>query len=144
MKAAYCIGTIAALAFLNPAAAFSDPLKLRVRMAAQEAKLKKDASNTNKVCGSALTVKFDWAGLREKDFVKYSVEGYCDAALEGIRLVCGDPAGKEAVREKIKTVICGFGPSRKITLKDGAVSYRINFTSSNDAAFVYEALENAL
>jgi hypothetical protein len=144
MKSAYCIGTIAALATLSPAVAFSEPQTLRERMVSQEERLTRDAGSTNKVCGSALEAKFDWTGVKEEDLLKYSAEGYCDAALEGIRQVCGDPAGKEAVRDKIKSVTCGFGISREITLKDGAISYKINFSSSNDAAFVYEALENAL
>jgi hypothetical protein len=144
MKAAYWIGTSAALAVLCPAAASSEPPTLRERMASQEARLIGDTDGTNKVCGTSLEVKFDWAGVKEDDLSKYSAEGYCDAALEGIRQVCGDPAGKDAVREKIKSVTCGFGTSREIALKDGAVDYKINFNSKNDAAFVYEALENAL
>jgi len=144
MRAAYGIGTIAAFAVLSPAAASSEPLTLRERMASQEARLIRDAGETNKVCGTSLEVKFDWAGVKEDDLSTYSAEGYCDAALEGIRQVCGDPAGKDAVREKIKSVTCGFGASREIALKDGAVSYKINFNSTNDSAYVYEALENAL
>jgi hypothetical protein len=144
MKAACRIATIAALGVLSPAAASSEPMTLRERMASQEARLIRDAGSTNKVCEASLEVKFDWEGVKEDDLLKYSAEGYCDAALEGIRQVCADPAGKDAVKEKIKSVTCGFGHSREISLKDGAVSYKINFNSTNDAAFVYEALENAL
>ena len=144
MKAAYWIGTIAAFVLLGLAAASSEPQKLRERMASQEARLIKDADATNKACGTKLAVKFNWAGVKEDDLLKYSAEGFCDAALEGIRQVCGDAAGKDAVKEKIKSVTCGFGASRGITLKDGAVFYKISFRSTNDTAFVYEALENAL
>jgi hypothetical protein len=144
MKAVYWIGTITALAMLSPAAASSEPMTLRERMASQEARLIRDADNTNKVCEASLEVKFDWEGVKEGDLLKYSAAGYCGAALDGIRQVCGDPAGKDAVKEKIKSVTCGFGASRDITFKDGAVSYKINFNSSNDKDFVYEALENAL
>jgi hypothetical protein len=144
MKSACWIGMIGALAALDPAAASAEPQKLREQIASQEAQLVRDAGTTNKACGTAVEVKFDWTGVKEEDLATYSAAGYCDAALEGIRQVCGDPAGKEAVKEKIKSVTCGFGPLRGIALKDGAVDYKINFNSSNDAAFVYEALENAL
>jgi hypothetical protein len=144
MKAAYWIATIAMLAVLNPGAASSDAEKLRDRMASQAAQLAGSARDVNEACGTALEVKFDWTGVKEDDLFQYSAAGYCEAALDGIRQVCGDPSGKDAVREKIKSVTCGFGASRDITLKDGAVSYKINFNSANDAEFVYEALENAL
>ena len=144
MKAAGWIGIIAALAVLSPAAASSEPLTPRERMTSQEVRLIRDANSTNKVCETSLEVKFNWEGVREDELLKYSAEGRCDAALEGIRRVCGDPSGKDAVKEKIKSVTCGFGASREIALKDGVVSYKINFNSTNDSDFVYEALENAL
>src|SRR5262249_48146539 len=126
MKAACWIGTFGALAVLSPAAVSSEPLTLRERMASQEASLIRDAGYTNKVCEASLEVKFDWADVKEDDLLKYSAEGFCGAALEGIRMVCGDPSGKDAVREKIKSVTCGFGALREIALKDGAVYYKIN------------------
>jgi hypothetical protein len=143
MKSACWIGIVGGLAALS-AAASAEPLTLRERIASQEAQLIRDARTMNKACGTAVEVKFDWTAVKEGDLANYSAEGYCDAALEGIRQVCGDPAGREAVKEKIKSLTCGFGTSREIALKDGAVDYKINFNSTNDSAFVYEALENAL
>jgi hypothetical protein len=143
MKAAYWIGTMAALTVLAADACAQSP-KLRQRMASEETQLVKDAGHTNQVCGTAMKVTFDWAAVPESDLSKYSPQGYCNAALEGIQQVCGDPSGKDAVREKIKRVTCGFGASREIALKNGVLSYKINFRSSNDTAFVYEYLENEL
>jgi hypothetical protein len=119
-------------------------LAARERMAYQEGKLADYANFTNRQCGTAMTVTFDWAGASEKDLPRYSASGYCDGALQGLRRVCEKSLGKEAVKEKIKRITCGFGPSREISLKDGALSYKINFNSSNDADFVYEYLGNAL
>ena len=87
---------------------------------------------------------FDWTGIQEADLTTYSASGWCDAALEGIRRVCSDAPGKDAVKEQIKSVTCGFGPDRAISLKDGTVDYKISFRSTNDADFVFESLENAL
>ncbi len=82
--------------------------------------------------------------MKEEDLSAYSASAWCEAALEGIRRVCSDAPGKEAVKEQIKSLTCGFGPERSISLKDGVVDYKISFKSSNDADFVFEALENAL
>ena len=75
---------------------------------------------------------------------RFSASGYCDAALEGIRRVCEDALGKDAVKQKIKSMTCGFGGERAISLKDGSLAYTINFNSTNNADFVYAYLQNNL
>jgi hypothetical protein len=144
MKATHWVGMIAALAGLGTAAADAQSLKIRQRMASEAESLVKDVDYTNKACGTKLAVKFDWAGAPEGDLLTFSPESYCNAALEAIQRVCGEPSGKEAVQQKVKTMTCGFGASRAITLKDGAIAYKINFGSANDADFVYEYLQNKL
>jgi hypothetical protein len=144
MTAKYWVATIAALAVIGTAAAGAQSFKIRQRMASEAADLVKDVDYTNSVCGTALAVKFDWASAPAEDLLKYSPEGYCNAALEGIQRVCGDTVGKDAVRQKIKSVTCGFSASRAIVLKDGTVDYKINFNSVNDADFVFEYLQNNL
>jgi hypothetical protein len=144
MTATYWGAAIAALAVIGIAAASAQSLKIRQRMASEAADLVKDVDYTNSVCGTALAVKFDWANAPAENLLKYSPEGYCNAALEGIQRVCGDALGKDAVRQKIKSVTCGFGASRTILLKDGAIDYKINFDSVNDADFVFEYLQNNL
>jgi len=62
----------------------------------------------------------------------------------GIRQVCGNAAGKAAVKEKIRRMTCGFGAERTISLKDGELIYKINFNSSNDFDFVYNYLQHNL
>jgi hypothetical protein len=144
MKAIYRTGTGAALAFLGAAAAISQPATLQQRMADDEKRIAKYADSTNKACGTALEVKFDWTGANEDDLRGHSPSGYCANALEAIGKVCGDPAGKDAVKEKITSVVCSFGPQRQFSLKNGTVYYQIYFESRNDADFVYESLENEL
>jgi hypothetical protein len=110
----------------------------------QEAVLAKDVADANKKCGSGFTVKLDWTGVPADAFKEFSAAGYCDAALEGIRRVCEDALGKDAVKLKIKSMTCGFGGERSISLKDGSLAYTINFNSTNDADFVYAYLQNNL
>jgi hypothetical protein len=144
MKAISRIGASAALILFGAAAAFSQPASLQERTAGAEKELTEYASSTDKACGTALDVKFDWTGIKEEDLRGYSSSGYCGSALEGVRKVCGDPAGKDAVKEKITGLVCSFGSSRQISLKNGTVHYQIYFDSRNDVDFVYEWLENEL
>ena len=110
----------------------------------QEAELAKDVEYTNKTCGSGLTVQLDWSAAPVNELEKFSAEGYCDAALEGVRRICTDAPGKDAVKQGIKHITCGFGRERSISLRDGSLDYRIHFDSVNDADFVYAYLLNNL
>ena len=142
MTATCWTATFAVLAAIGIAGAGAQSLKIRQRMLSETADLVKDADYTNTVCGTALAAKFDWSGAPAEDLLKYSPESFCNAALEGIQRVCSDAIGKDAVRQKIKSVTCGFGTSRAILLKDGAIDCKINFNSTNDADFVFEYLQN--
>jgi hypothetical protein len=144
MKAIYRTVTCAALFLLGAAAAFSQQPTLQKRTADEEKRLIEYTNSTNKTCGTALEVKFDWTGANEDDLRGHSPSGYCANALEAIGRVCGDPAGKDAVKEKITSVVCSFGSQRQFSLKNGTVNYQIYFESRNDADFVYESLENEL
>ena len=146
MKTLGRIGLFAVGVALLPASAQaqSPSPKMQQLMASEAAKLAKDAENTSKECGGPIAATFDWSGLQEDALGNQSAHMWCDSALEGIRHVCGDAPGKEAVKAKIKSVTCGFGPARAISLKDGTVGYTISFKPANDADFVFEFLENAL
>jgi hypothetical protein len=144
MKTVYWIGTVTALAVLS-SAAFSQSLKVRERMASEEAELKEHVADTNKACGTQITAKFDWTGAKDNELLEYSPASYCNnGSLYGIQQACGTPLGKAAVKEKIKSVTCGFGAARELTLKDGAVSYKINFGSTNDDQFAIKTFQEQL
>jgi hypothetical protein len=126
-------------------AAFAQSLKDKEYFADQEKYLAGEVTTTNERCGNSLTAKFDWSKPpTPEDRKTYSVYSYCGAALEGMRRVCDSQAGKEAVKQKIKSLTCRFGPQRTVVLKDGAIDYEVNFTSSNDADYVFEYLQNNL
>jgi hypothetical protein len=137
-------GAAAALVGLVVAAQAQSP-KIQQRVASETADLIKDAKQTNTTCQSSLTATFDWSAAPPADeLMKYSPEGYCNAALEGIQRVCSDQLGKDAIKKQIKKVTCGFAASRQIELKQGTLEYKINFNSVNDADFVFEYLQNQL
>ena len=125
--------------------AFAQSLKDKEYFADQEKYLAGEVTTTNERCGNGLTAKFDWSKPPAPEERKiYSAYGYCGAALEAMRRVCDSEAGKEAVKQKIKSLTCSFGPKRTVALKDGAVDYEVNFNSSNDADYVFEYLQNNL
>jgi hypothetical protein len=140
-----CAAIAAFVSFGGAASVEAQSLKVKERIAAQEAQLREKAGVVNKHCGTNFAVRFDWSAAPQADLFAYSPSSYCDiGALAGILEVCGHDLGKPAVKEKIKTVVCGFGPERAISLKDGVLDYKINFSSSNDFDFVYEYLQNNL
>ena len=138
--------SVALMAMLALAAAGANAQSQKIRQvqARQEAELAKDVERTNKTCASGLEVKFDWRAVPADALEKFSAEGYCDALLEGVRRICVDQPGRNAVKEQIKRIVCGFGSERAISLKDGALDYKINFNSVNDSDFVYAYLTNNL
>jgi hypothetical protein len=125
----------------------SPTLKDKEYYAGQDKYLADKVPYLNEKCGTNLAVKIDWSTPpAPEDRGTYSAYGHCEAALDGVRRVCEmSPAGKDAIKQKIKSVTCGFGPKRSVVLKDGAVDYKVNFKqSSNDADYVFEYLQNNL
>ena len=125
--------------------AFAQSLKEKEYFAEQEKYLAGEVTSTNERCGISLTAKFDWLKPPAPEERKiYSAYGYCGAALEATRRVCDSEVGKEAVKQRIKSLTCSFGPKRTVVLKDGTIDYEVNFNSSNDADYVFEYLQNNL
>jgi hypothetical protein len=144
MKLLRSVTIISLFAVACSAVAYAQSLKIRQRMAAQEADIVEDVQRTNKVCGSNFSVKFDWTAAPQDQLEEYSAAGYCEAALSGVQSVCEDAAGKDAVKQKIKNMTCGFAGERAIALKNGTLDYKIHFKSVNDADFVTKYLQNNL
>ena len=144
MKIKILTGAVALLFLAGGTVAEAQSLKIRQIQADQEKQLEENVQATNKACGTNIVIKFDWKDVPGEELTKYSASGYCDAALAGIRHTCDEDIGKTAIKEKIKTMTCGFGAERSISLKDGALDYKINFSSSNDMEYVFKYLQDNL
>jgi hypothetical protein len=135
---------VVALSILS-SVALAQSLKDKEYFADQEKYLAGEVTSTNERCGNSLTAKFDWSKPpAPEDRKTYSAYGYCGVALEAMRRVCDSQAGKEAVKQKIKSLTCSFGPQRTVALKDGTIDYEVNFNSSNDVDYLFEYLQNNL
>ena len=99
--------------------AFAQSLKDKEYFADQEKYLAGEVTTTNERCGNGLTAKFDWSKPPAPEERKiYSAYGYCGAALEAMRRVCDSQAGKEAVKQKIKSLTCS-GRQRTVSASRG-------------------------
>src|SRR5262245_25008588 len=114
----YVVGLMVLLTVACATPVQSQSLKERQYFAEQERELAKEVLFANERCETSVAVKIDWSAMPTErgGAVPYA---YCRAVLDGMRRVCEDPMGKDAVRQKIKTVTCSFGPERSISLKDG-------------------------
>ena len=135
---------VVALAIFS-SVALAQSLKDKEYFADQEKYLAGELAFTNERCGNSLVAKFDWSKPpTPEQRTTYSAYGYCSAVLEALRRTCDSAAGKDAVKQQVKSLTCGFGSQRAITLKDGAIDYKVSFDSKNDADFVFEYLQNNL
>jgi hypothetical protein len=113
-------------------------------MELDEESLATSLRETNKVCNSGFTARFDWTGMSPDEVKDRYASTHCERALDGIRRICVDEPGRNAVKAQIKSVVCGFGTNRSVRLKDGALDYKMDFSSFNDAITVFEYLQGNL
>jgi len=127
MRVAFSIGALAILVVADVGQAFAQSLEIRQIRANQESLLVRRVEQTNDACRSELTAKFDWTGAQEADLKRSSAANECGDILFSIGQVCSRPGGKEAVRNQIRTVVCGFGTERSVSLADGVLKFNTNF-----------------
>ena len=144
MKLMRSIGLVAMLAAVALVSADAQSLKVRQLMESADKDFARQADPLNDKCGTKMTAKIDWANAVEDDVTHYTVASYCEAGTKAINRVCNNPTGKKAVMEKIKTVTCGFGKEPSMSLKDGALDYKITFQQSKDEEFFFQYLEDHL
>jgi hypothetical protein len=140
------LGILAAVIFFTIAPHAETPEETQKKAAAEAKLIKETDGRVNQKCGTSIKASFNWDSVPMSElFSKYGIAGQCTSgAIEGIRQVCGEAVGREAVKEQIKSIVCAFGKPRALSLKDGILTYKIDFDSVNDREFVYEWLENRL
>lgn len=99
----------------------------------------------NKSCGSNITVRFDWSAVPEADLVTYGAEKPLRPRWWASRASAPTrPARARSRSRSAWSVVCGFTGERSVTLKNGALDYKIDFKSFNDGIRVFEYLQNNL
>jgi hypothetical protein len=98
-------------------------------MEAQDKYLAKEVDATNKACASSIAMSIEWQGVTDEMIKEISIHGYCSAVLEAARGICSDETAKKAVNQKMKQIVCAFGPKLGLS-KDGS---KVVFTTAKDA-----------
>jgi hypothetical protein len=130
---------------LRAGSAEGDPLRIHWLKEKNQEKLAEHIREFNKFCDSDIAVAFDWNGLpTESEPLPGSPEMYCGSALEGIQPVCRSAAGRDAVKKKIRSVSCGFGPEPSISLQGNQLGYKMNLKSLGDSRMITKYLEKTL
>ena len=119
-------------------------LKERKMHAEAEENMKEDLERLHKSCNPEIKFSFDWSGFDMETAKNNSIDGYCsNAVVDNISHLCeNDEMWKSAVKDSIKTITCGFGSERTISLQEGNLKYIVSFNSSNDGKYAKEYLEN--
>ena len=121
------------------------PLFVQVLKPMEEAASAHEVAQTNRQCGSSITVEYDWTGVPASEIRSRSPSNYCGHAIDAVTRVCADGAGKEAVAKRIKRIVCGYARERSISLEDSVLKFKSDFKASADRrSFILEYLQNAL
>lgn len=103
-------------------------------------------------CGYAPEFAYDkaswWTVKDELANKGASPNGRCDDVLGAMWGICmGNPEAARAVREGIKSVVCGYGGENsgfKIELKDGVVRYQVELNRANAGEEISNYLKSQL
>jgi hypothetical protein len=140
---------VVSVGLVGSAARAEEKMSIKEKQArtAAEAELKTEVDRANTACGTTLTETINWASFKGTDPAKYSISGYCGNVMAGVRKVCeGSPEGKEAVKKNLKKVDCALGGEgkRSAAVKDGTLSFKVDWNAGSDDDFVKAYLENNL
>lgn len=119
-------------------------LKMRQFQTDQETHLAAALASANQRCQSQMAAKIDWTTFTQDEAGSASPSGYCDDALTALASLCGDQLAKEAIQKAVKNLMCTKGAPRAVSLKDGTLTYTIEYGSANNEDFVKEFLRNHL
>lgn len=144
----HATSTLAILALMVgaiSAPARADSLEARKLHAQQETELATQVDLANKACGTALHAKIDWSTFNSEEVLKKSVVAWCQAGLDAIEDLCSDDMGKQAVKEKVKTLTCvgATEPAAKLS-GDGELTFSFSLTPNQNKLLVRTYLEKNL
>jgi len=138
----FALAATAAIALSTTAGAQS--LKARQFQAQQEEYLARSVADAGKRCDAQIAAKIDWSTITQDEPGSNSPSGFCGEALDAIGSLCGQTLAKEAVQKGVKTLVCTMGGARAITLKDGTLTYTMNYDAANNEDYNKDFLKEHL
>ncbi|MDA9951105.1 hypothetical protein N9D31_00895 [Oligoflexaceae bacterium] len=107
-----------------------------------------EIAETTKACGSKIAVNWNFKSLSKSDFKDYSLKGMASDVLYGVRSVCADPDGKDAVKKQVKKILLTKrtkGDNKPtFNLKSGTLKVMMKFAPSNTIKETKKFLEDNL
>jgi len=144
MKSLGFFALAATAAMAVAASAGAQSLKARQFQAKEDEYLARSIEDTSKRCESQISAKIDWAAIKQDEPGSSSPSGYCGEALNAIGSLCGQAMAKEAVQKGVKTLVCTMGGPRAISLKDGTLTYTMEYDSANNEDYIKAFLKEHL
>jgi len=138
----FALAAVAAIAVSTSAGAQS--LKARQFQAKEDEYLARSVADTSKRCDAQIAAKIDWSTIKQDEPGSASPSGFCGEALNAIGSLCGESMAKEAVQKGVKTLVCTMGGARAAVLKDGALTYTMDYDAANNEDFIKDFLKGHL
>ncbi len=126
--------------------AVAESLEVKQQRAKEEASAKEHVDEVNKFCGSSFKFKFDWSTWKQaNDEEGHHAYSNCGQGLDGIRDVCTEEMGKEAVAKQLKSVVCiGNSKENEATYKSGTLTIRTSLDMKDVKVGLGQAVKAAL
>lgn len=138
----FALAAIAAIAAAASAGAQS--LKARQFQASQDEYLTRSVADVSKRCEAQIGAKIDWTAITQDEPGSHSPSGFCGSALDAIGSLCGEAMAKAAVQKGVKILVCTMGGPRAISLKDGTLTYTMDYDAANNEDFIKDFLKEHL
>lgn len=138
----FALAAIAAMGVAAGAAAQS--LKARQFQAKEDEYLARSVADASKRCEAKIAAKIDWTAIAQDEPGSSSPSGYCGEVLNAIGSLCGQAMAKEAVQKGVKTLICTMGGPRAISLKEGTLTYTMEYDAANNEDYIKDFLKEHL
>ena len=110
----------------------------------QEEALARASDKVKAACGSSVTMSVNWSSIDDETLKTSHIASFCGAPLEGLASLCKDAPRAEHARQKIQKASCRFGPSLKLTVESGALSWQTSKEARNQGEFARANLMNLL
>lgn len=109
-----------------------------------EQALQKASDKVKAACGSAVAMSVDWPSIDDETLKASHIASFCGAPLEGLVSLCKEPQRATLVRQKVQKASCSFGPSLKLVIEAGALSWQTSKAARNQGEFAKANLMNLL
>ena len=131
--------------FLAVQPAQAETLAEKERHATEEKAMASSLENVKKQCQADISLAWDWSGFTKEELEDRGAATFCAAPFTALADICSSSAdGLKAVQSSVKKVTCKRATPRRIELKDGELTFGIDYNAPNNEDAVRDYLNNAI